>query len=354
MPVVTAFIFEGGQAAGPVSRDLQRLRDAMAPRLVGLWEAAGARVVLVSDRLEAAVERTSADFHFGRVPRDLLRRYPSERAIVMGGAALPPLRAAAAHRVLARLERTQSGFFANNLFSPDSVAAAPAAALPRMDPPDTDNPLGLRLLDLGLPGHALADRARFKFDLDTVPDAATLATDPECPRELAAALPGLPWLPPLVARAVAIERALATPRAEIAIIGGVGAHVLAHIDRHLRCQTRVVAEERGMRALGRERAGRVRSLIGAWVDAVGPRAFFASLGQEDAVLIDDRVRWAHWRLPLTEEDRLAADAGQLERVADGRLRAFVQAGWEAASPAPLGGHSLVDGGLWRMAERAAA
>jgi hypothetical protein len=333
------FVFEGGQAEGPVSRQLQAIRDVVARRLVRLWRAAGAEVVLASDRLEGATERTAADFHFGRALQELVRRHPCDRAVVMGGAALPLLRPADAARLLARLQRLSDGFLANNLFSPDIVAVSPAAALLRMEPVDRDNQLGLRLLDAGLRGVALADRARFKFDLDTPADAAVLATDPECPEEVAAALAPLEWLPRLRERVLAVQRALATPRARITIIGRVGPQVVAYIDAHLRCRLRVLSEERGMRALGREQAGLVRSLLGPWLDAVGAEAFFAGLGEEDAVVFDDRVLLSHWRRPLTDDER---------------LRDFAR--WAAGAPAPvlLGGHSLVYGGLWRLAERAVA
>jgi hypothetical protein len=350
----TVFVFEGGQAGGPITRQVQGVRDAIARRLVKMWADAGAQVVLVSDRLADATVRTKADFHFGRTLQDLVRRHGRERVVVMGGAALPLLRPADARRILSRLSRLDGAFLANNLFSPDIVAVSPATALLAIDPVDSDNQLGLRLLDAGLRGIALADRARFKLDLDTPADVAILATDPDCPAEVLAALADLEWLPALRERARAVERALATPRAQITLIGRVGPPVVAYIDDHLRCQLRVLAEERGMRALGREQAGLARSLLGPWLEAVGMDAFFASLADQDAVVFDDRVLLAHWRRPFTEEERFAADAGRQDLVRDDSLRELSRSAAAAPVPVLLGGHSLVYGGLWRMAERAVA
>ncbi|HVB08818.1 MAG TPA: hypothetical protein VNM16_00450 [Bacillota bacterium] len=350
-PIV--MIFEGGGAAGPIARDLQRVRDAVARRLARIWELAGARVLLISDRLPEATHRTAADFHFGRTLQALLRRYAPERVVIMGGAALPLLRSADARRILARLQRLEGGFLANNLFSPDLVAVSPASALLRIPAPDTDNQIGLRLLDAGLKGVALPDRARFKLDLDTPADAGILASDPECPPDVAVPLREIAWIPALAERAAAVERALRQPGAELTVIGRVGPPVLSFIDQRLRCSTRVVAEERGMRALGREQAGLARSLLAPWLEAVGPDAFFAALGQGAAVF-DDRVLLAHWRRPFTEEERFAADAGAVDGIADERLRDLVRAAGRAPMPVLLGGHSIVYGGLWRLAERALA
>jgi hypothetical protein len=361
MPATTVFVFEGGPAGGPLCRDLQAIREAVALHLIGLWLQAGLPVVLATDRpgLAAAAARagatvapTSSPFHFGTCLGELLRRHPCQRAVVMGGAALPLLRASDVRRLAARLQAGDGVFWANNLYSPDLVAVAPAAALLRIRPVDADNQLGLALLDLGLRGVALPDRARFKLDLDTPVDAAILATDAECPEPVGRALAGLAWLPGLAERVRQVERTLATPGAQLAVLGRVGPHVLAFIDARLRCRTRVIAEERGLRASARA-AGGVVSLVGGFIDGCGPEAFFDLLGRAaDAVLLDTRPLLAHWRLAAGEEERFCADAGLLDRLPPGPLARLVAAA--RAVPALLGGHSLVYGGLWRLAERAAA
>ena len=107
-----------------------------------------------------------------------------------------------------------------------------------------------------------------------------------------------------------------------------------------------------MRALGRVSAGTVVSFIGRLCDALGPQAFFTLLqGCGDAALFDTRVLMAHWRQPLSEADRFHADIGAAAAVTDPALRAFTDAAWASPAPVVSGGHTLVYGGLWLLADR---
>jgi len=96
----------------------------------------------------------------------------------------------------------------------------------------------------------------------------------------------------------------------------------------------------------------VVSLVGRWLDVLGPRAFFQTLeGCCAAALFDSRVLMAHWRRPLSDADRFHSDVGAWDAVSDPELRAFTAAAFQAPVPVVLGGHTLIYGGLWLLADR---
>ena len=100
------------------------------------------------------------------------------------------------------------------------------------------------------------------------------------------------------------------------------------------------------------------SVLGELLDRDGSDALAAGVAKlADAAVIDSRVLMAHrhgadesaWPAP---EDRFASDLLLPARIADPWLRALTV----SASPAPiiLGGHTLVNGGLRLLAQRARA
>ncbi len=108
-----------------------------------------------------------------------------------------------------------------------------------------------------------------------------------------------------------------------------------------------------MRASGREARGEVRSLLGFYVDSVGPRRFFESLGKlGQAAFLDSRVVFNHRGLRPSAADRFHSDLLEAEAIADSFVREFTAAAREAPIPVLLGGHSLVSGGLWALIDAA--
>jgi len=91
--------------------------------------------------------------------------------------------------------------------------------------------------------------------------------------------------------------------------------------------------------------------LATFLGVVGPRQFMQHLAEVcEVVLFDSRVWMAHEKLDLTEADRFHSDLGDLDRIANPRLREFTEAAFAAPIPIILGGHSLVAGGLWALAE----
>jgi hypothetical protein len=129
--------------------------------------------------------------------------------------------------------------------------------------------------------------------------------------------------------------------------------VWRYFETQIACRTRLLSEERGLVASGREARGEARSMLGFLFDAYGSMQAFELLAQlGTAALIDLRVLLAHRKLSLPAADRFNADLFRADRIQDPWLREFTQAAMRAPFPVILGGHSLVCGGLYLLAEAA--
>ncbi len=366
-----AYVFEGGGSPQcQVERDLRALRHAIAlDTLQTLAElrAEGEldRVILLTDRPDLAsavppgvevrdsAPPPGAGFHFGQSLAAHVAADRAGTALVLGGAAAPLCGAADFRRFLELTRVTPGCVVQNNPQSPDIVAFSPAWAAAALPLPDSDNALGHALTGGGFKRLLVENSARINFDVDTPADVALLAGEPGAGPRTRLVVAGLPWVAPIRQRLDAAERVLAGESRELALFGRVGPPVTGYLNIHLRCRLRVFSEERGMRALGRVAAGSVVSLVGRLCDAVGPAAFFDLLrGCADGVLFDSRVLMAHWQQPLSEADRFHSDIGAASAITDPRLAAFTEAAWTSETPVVLGGHTLVYGGLWLLAERA--
>ncbi|HYP41602.1 MAG TPA: hypothetical protein VEX13_14685, partial [Chloroflexia bacterium] len=303
-------------------------------------------------------------FHFGESLHAICQAYALERVVYVGGGAMP---LGTAHN-LGDMALAVSGqgqcVTANNLYSADMVAFWPASALDRISLPPTDNDLAWLLhFRGGLPFAPMPRTLASGFDIDTPTDLATLWWASQAPPTNSAIGPALietvAQLPTSMPQlALNIERAysvMATRRAEVLVAGRVGSWVWRRLETNLPCQTRIISEERGMRASGREERGEVRSLLGMYGDVVGINGLITALEQVcDAAFLDTRVLFAHRRLKPTPQDRFAADALLPELISDPYLRELTEAAASASIPIVLGGHSLVAGGLWALSERVRA
>ena len=97
--------------------------------------------------------------------------------------------------------------------------------------------------------------------------------------------------------------------------------------------------------------GEAHSILGFYLEQVGPRRFFQSIGQlGDAAFIDTRVIFDHLRPGLSRRDRFLSDLGRPRGIEDDLIREFTREAMEAPIPVVLGGHSLVAGGMLALIE----
>jgi hypothetical protein len=360
---VVLFLLVGGWQRGGVEGVLGGAHQAAARDLLDLLLDTGRieRAVVATD--DPAWADTLADlpvdvdldipgepFHFGRRLAELVERYAAQRVLYSGGASAPLLSAAGWNEVLMRLEEADQVVVTNNLHSCDWVGFTPGVEmLPFVASQRSDNSVAWALAnEAGLPVEGWPPTAATRFDLDTPVDLLIVQRHPRTGPHLRRFLDGLGWESERLDHVLA---AMTCDGGSLAIIGRVSSAAWASLERATRCWVRVFAEERGMRASGRQEQGEVRSLLADYLELVGVDGFLDELAQlVDGVLFDNRVILAARGLWPSAADRFNSDLYRWERVRDPVLRRLTQAVAEARVPVVLGGHSVVAGGLMALVE----
>ena len=290
-------------------------------------------------------------FHFGRHLLALIDKYDIEKLFYIGGGSGPLLSAEEMNHIAKDLLSAERLLIANNFYSTDFAAFTPASILKEADPPAFDNDLGWLLGEtLGLPIHELPRTAATQLDVDTPMDLMTLKLHPAAGRHVRRYLEGLDLDISHLEEAIQL---FTKREAMVVVAGRVSAATWTYLESETACQVRLFAEERGMRASGRQARGEARSLLGFYQDEVGAERFFATLGTlGQAAFIDSRVIFAHRGLWPPAADRFYSDLRQPEKIADPFVRHFTEAAMQAPIPVVLGGHSLVAGGLYALIEAA--
>lgn len=298
-------------------------------------------------------------FHFGQRLADIIEQYEFERVVYFGGGSAPLLddqiMGMLADLLLnaGHLARIPSHIvLTNNRHSSDWVAISHVReALPIIRAQDRDNSIAWALQESGEYAVRVLSgiRPATYMDIDTPADLALVRLHPNCGQHLRQAtqseiFDAIP-VPAVIA-------ALRQPGSQIALIGRVSPLAWGALNKVTRSWIRVYSEERGMVASGRLANGQVKSMLGILLQQVGPQAFFETLSTLcDAAIIDSRVLMAHQQqgLPAAAE-RFASDLFDVDAIADEWLREFTIAAANAPIPILLGGHSVVAGGLYVLAE----
>jgi len=360
---VSAFlIFFGRGGSSDLERQLDTVKLAIGRVVLGCAADAGfSRLYAVTDDAEAAaafrargaaiLAPKTRPFHFGQELARIVHEKKLDRVCTIGAGAGALLTTHDLQGLREDLESSEALVLSNNSYSADLVAFTPASALDAIDLPATDNPLPRRLhQQAGLSSRQMEKSAASLLDVDTPTDAALLARHPRCPpelRDLAA------WQDVLGDRIDALMRIVTTPDKELLVAGRVGAPVWTFIETQTACRVRMLAEERGMQAAGRDVSGEARSALGFLYQLVGPREFFARMGELcDGMLFDMLVLFAHLGWRPGAEERFASYLFMADRIANKPLREFTEAARDAPFPLLLGGHTLVSGAFWTMVEAA--
>jgi hypothetical protein len=300
--------------------------------------------------VEVDLDPVGEPFHFGRRLAGLIERYGVQRVLYSGGASAPLLSVECWSATLARLGEAERLVVTNNLHSCDWVGFAPAVELvPLLARQTSDNAVAWALVhEGGLPVESLPPSAAARFDLDTPADLLIAQRHPASGPCLRRFLDGLGWEAPQLERVLA---EMAREGGSLAVVGRVSDVAWAALERATRCWVRVFAEERGMRASGRQERQEVRSLLADYLELVGVERFFEELaGLANGVLFDNRVILAARGLWPAASDRFNSDLYRWERVGEPFLRRFTRAAAEARVPVVLGGQSVVAGGLMALVE----
>jgi hypothetical protein len=336
---ITQDIIERGQRVSGISHIV--LSTNSSP----LAEWAQSRAVTVE------LDPPGSPFHFGQRLHALVATHHVERLFYMGGGTGALLSSDEMASIVRRLGSADRMLITNNFYSTDFAAFTPTSALDAIALPATDNDLGWVLAEkAGLPNESLERTASTQLDVDTPTDLMTLAPHPGVGPYARAFLDSLELDTTHIERAMC---ALVDRDAEVLIAGRVSAAVWEYLERETACRVRVFAEERGMRASGRQARGEAHSLLGHYYQQVGPERFFETLAElAQAVFLDSRVIFAHLGVWPPANDRYNSDLRRPELIADELVRKFTHAAISAPVPVVLGGHSLVSGGLYALVEAA--
>ncbi|MHB0885336.1 MAG: hypothetical protein ACYC6I_05320 [Bacillota bacterium] len=361
---VSVVIFEGGAARTAVEDNINAVRRAVVlDNVEKLHGASGVDEIILctnyrdlageAERLGATVDFSDGPFHFGRRLLETVKAHALTNVFYMGGPAAPLIRRKEVTWVADRLRAEKNIVVLNNVQSPDMVGFTPASALSEVPPPANDNELGYILREnAGLRRVLMPNSAWINFDLDTPTDLAILSMQETAGPRTKEALQRFDFD---LDKLVKLRGLFGIIGAEVALIGRVGPPVWAFLNMNFMCRFRVFSEERGMKALGRQERGEVISLVGHLIDQEGPEAFFRYLSTFcQSVIFDSRVLFAHWKLNVSDWDRFQSDLGRYDLVKDPKVREFTRAAVEAPVPVILGGHALVSGGLWILAENVLA
>lgn len=359
----TLVVMLGGIEGGRLESLMRVALEASALDAIEIALATGrfASAVLLADRaiegavlptgLEVDLDVSGEPFVWGGRLAEAVAARGIESLVYLGGGAAPLLEAshyeALADALAGPADRAAA---TNNFYSADLLALRPAALIGALEPvPASDNVAARRLHDeLDMECVELPRSLATQFNLDTPIDLAALALSGRGGPRLRALLEAAPPPPPLAAAA----RVFANRDAELLVAGRASSRTWQYLERETACRVRMLAEERGMGAAGRETSGEARSVLGMLIAASGPRRFFSEQLPElcDAAIIDVRPALVQLGLQPSRADRFAADLGLVDEIEDAGLRELVEAA--AASPVPvvLGGHSLVAGSLMLLNE----
>jgi hypothetical protein len=300
-------------------------------------------------------------FHFGDNLLRICRAHNLQRVVYIGGGSMPLGTPAALTDLALSVSGASPCVMSNNLFSADMVAFFPATALEQIALPSTDNDLAWLLhYKAALPFAPTTKSLATHFDIDTPTDLAVLhniSTTPPLSQSigphLSSFLAGIPAaLPALSVNVARAYQVMSTRRAQVFLSGRISSWTWRRMEINLPCQTRVLSEERGMRASGRETRGEVHSLLGIFAGLAGvPGLIHALEITSDAAFLDTRVLFAHMGLAPPRADRFASDALLPTSISDPWIRDLTHAASSSTIPFVLGGHSLIAGGVWALSER---
>ncbi len=387
--------------AGPLTRALAEARAALAKRQCEAFLAAGADMTEVvagppdgltfGERLAATIRAKVADWdrggsrgvglgsEGGYVVLDHGVILPGG-LVVLGSGSIPLARAADLRRFVEVAAGPAGHALANNRYSADVVAISRAADLQGLPPLPVDNALPRWLEERA--GVAVTDlRSRWQLGVDIDTPLDLIALNDPAGRDLDAAAPLIGE------RLAALADVLTNRRAELLIAGRISASTLRWLESGIACRVRALVEERGLRAASQlaqsdgvgatagATAGATsgatsgatpirppRSVLGELLDRDGPEALARTVARlADAAVVDTRVLMAH-RCGAGEsawpasEDRFASDLLLPGAIADPWLRALTESAVAAPNghPVILGGHTMVNGGLRLLAQRARA
>jgi len=305
-------------------------------------------------------------FHFGKKLKELINKYKIEKLFYMGGGSGVLLKIEDLKNIIKtildkdnivnklnkdKISDKNKILITNNLYSTDFISFSPANIINSIEPFNNDNEIAWILRNnCNFQNISLPRNAATQLDIDTPIDLLTIKNHPALSKNIKN------YIENLDINTTKIEEALkyfAIKDSKVIIAGRTNSTVWSYLEDNTVCRVRLLAEERGMRASGRQKRGEVRSLLGFFIQEFGIKKFFEIIDQiADAAFIDSRVILSHFKMWPSDNDRFYSDLLKPEKISDPFLREFTYKAINASIPIVLGGHSLVSGGLYALVESA--
>ena len=293
---------------------------------------------------EVVVRRSDDPFHFGRSLKELVAIERIEGLLYFGSGSGVLLSDSNVRDLADFAGQTGRQALFNNFYSCDFASIGGAQGLLEAALPAIDNSLGFALAEAGYACFALPRDARTQVDIDTPTDLVLLAAAERGGRNLRDFLASQAWNHPTLESLLAC---LVDRSARVYLIGRLNPIVWAHFEKEVSCRTSGVVEGRGLRGYP-DRPGTV---LGRILEEADPSEFFRRLAVvADAAVIDTRALLAHGGVLPPASDRFASDLFRPGDIADPLWAEFTAAAVSSPIPVLLGGHSLVSGGLYLLAE----
>jgi len=307
-------------------------------------------------------------FYFGKKLKELINKYKIEKLFYMGGGSGILLKIEDLKNIIKtildkdkivnklnkdKISDKEKILITNNLYSTDFIAFSPANIVNSVEPFNNDNEIAWILRNnCNFQNISLPRNAATQLDIDTPIDLLTIKNHPALSKNVKN------YIESLYINTTKIEKALkyfAIEDSNVLIAGRTNSAVWSYLENNTACRVRLFAEERGMRASGRQKREEVRSLLGFYLQEFGVKKFFEIINQiADAAFIDSRVILSHFKMWPSANDRFYSDLLKPEKISDPFLKEFTLEAINASIPIVLGGHSLVSGGLYALVESALA
>lgn len=358
---VSVVMFEGSDPRSRVEEMITAVRQAslldnlekmrMVPEVGSVYLYTNrAELVRDAENAGARVELNStapAGFHFGRALQKAVRENNLTRVFCLNGAGCPLISPSELSMICRTLLTRENFVYTNNTQSADIAAFTVTDGFAGLELPAMDNSLALTLRDeLGLEMELMPHSLGLLFDIDTPSDLLVLGSGPFCGMKTRAALDCLNLD---YTRLEQAKQVLGNEYRDVALVGRVGAPVIARLNAILKLRLRIFSEERGMKSLGRIASREVVSLLGMLIEHSGLEKFFSYLEKvAECAFIDSRVLMYHFGCYLSDQERYLSDLGLWQEIENPWLQEFTRLASECGIPVILGGHSLVSGSLWAL------
>lgn len=355
MKRIAAFIFHKGLGESYGERLVTEARRAATLDLIENIRRAGlSRIILVTEPEEAesfnGMERgeirtpAGGRFHLGDELKRLVREEDLDGILYFGSGSGLLLPEEGIARLLSFIDEEESGAVFNNFYSCDFAAIAGAKGILELDLPPIDNPLGFALADGGIPCYSLERSAEADFDIDTPTDIILLNETSRGGERVRAFISTAGIDHPHLE---GVLRLLADRSARLIIVGRLNPGTWSRFERSVACRTSGFVEGRGMRSSPGDNEYFIHQII----RDDGIPTFFSRLTRSaDGALIDTRPLLAAGVLLPPPADRFASDLLRPGEVEDRLWKGFTEAALASPIPVILGGHSLLSGGLYLLAE----